>query len=43
MASSKIPTTEVEALNQILLVLKAMEEHMKNISFQMNQIVPKIK
>jgi hypothetical protein len=28
-----VPSTEVEALNQILIVLKAMEGHMKNISF----------
>jgi hypothetical protein len=43
MTPSKAPSTEVEALAQILTVLKAMEEHMKNISFQMNQIVPKLK
>jgi hypothetical protein len=43
MTPSKLPTTEVEVLTRILIVLKAMEEHMKNISFQLNAIVPKMK
>jgi hypothetical protein len=42
MTSSKLPTTEVEALNQTLTVLRAMEGHMKNISFQLSAIVPKM-
>lgn len=43
MTPSKKPTTEAEALIQIAATLKAIEEYMNNISFQMNQIVPRLK